>query len=472
MRVDMKNRLLAGALALWIGCAPGAYAEDAATPAAGVQDDRALPPLPEAEVQKLLAAYALIKRNYIGQVDDKTLFEGALSGMLAALDPHSGYLDKDAMDAMDRENAGDYVGIGISVEGNRNQLRVVSTTPGSPAEHAGIVAGDLLMSVGGVAVAGMADDEVARRMHGAPGSVTTVGIAHGTTLRTLTLTRAALHDATVGTHMAAPGLAWIRISEFGGATGADLAAALKKLDGKEAPRGIVLDLRNDPGGLVSAAVAVAGAFLPQGSVVFTARGRESGATATVTVDQRYYRGPGEADILAGLPAWTRSVPLTVLVNGASASSAELVTGALQDHGRATVVGTRTFGKGSIQSVIPLDQDDGIKFTVARYFTPNGHEIQAHGVTPDVVVAPKSAADSELLLRESDLARHLPAVTDDPAAAGPADKDTASRNPAESTRSFGTRDDKALQAAIALLAPAEKQHGALAALVSKWRASAP
>jgi carboxyl-terminal processing protease len=469
MRVDMKTRLLAGAIALWIGCAPGVHAENtAAANPAGAQDAQGLPPLPEAEVQKLLAAYALIKRNYVGQVDDKTLFEGALAGMLASLDPHSSYLDKDAMDAMDRENSGDYVGIGISVEGNRGQLRVVSVTPGSPADRAGIASGDLLMSIGGGAVAGMSDEEVARRMRGAPGSTATVGIARGADLRTLTLERASLHDATVTTHMAAPGLAWIRISEFGGATGTDLAAALKKLDGKEPPRGIVLDLRNDPGGLVSAAVAVAGAFLPQGSVVFTARGRESGASATVSVDPRYYRGRGEADVLAGLPAWTRSVPLTVLVNGASASSAELVTGALQDHRRATVVGTRTFGKGSIQSVIPLDQDDGIKFTVARYFTPDGHEIQAHGVTPDVVVAPKAAGDAEPLLREADLARHLPAVTADQAA----DSGQDARSVAESTRSFGTRDDKALQAAVALLEPAAKRPGTLAALVGKWRASAP
>ena len=185
-------------------------------------------------------------------------------------------------------------------------------------------------------------------------------------------------------------------------------------------------------------------------------------TATVTVDERYYRQQGQPDVLAGLPAWTRTVPLTVLVNGASASAAELVTGALQDQHRATVIGTRTFGKGSIQSVIALDQDSGIKFTVARYFTPDGHEIQARGVTPDIVVTPAAAADDDLLLREADLAKHLPATQPlDPAA-------NAKREPPESTRTFGTRDDKALQAAVAVLTPpADKRAPLLSGLLRKW-----
>jgi carboxyl-terminal processing protease len=259
--------------------------------------------------------------------------------------------------------------------------------------------------------------------------------------------------------MAAPGLAWIRISEFGGATAADLAAALKKM---EAPRGLILDLRNDPGGLVATGVAVAGAFVQPGTVLFSARGREPGANATVTVDERYYRQQGQPDVLAGLPAWTRTVPLTVLVNGASASAAELVTGALQDQHRATVIGTRTFGKGSIQSVIGLDEDSGIKFTVARYFTPNGHEIQARGVTPDIVVTPAAAADDDLLLREADLAKHLPATQP------PGTPLEAKHEPIESTRTFGTRDDKALQTAVAVLTPEDKRSSTLAALLRRWR----
>jgi len=447
-------------------------------PAAATTVTSALP-LPQAEVEKLLAAYALIKRNYVGQADDRKLFDGAIAGMLSSLDAHSQYMSGDDMRDLDRENSGEYVGIGIEVELDRDRMRVVSAKAGSPAARAGIRAGDVIASIDGTPLAGLSSSEVGRSMRGAPGSVVTVSLMRGTTTdgrpRTLRITRAALHDATVATRMAAPGLAWIRISEFGGATGADLAAALKKLDNngtaQAAPRGLILDLRNDPGGLVPAAVSVAGAFLAPGSVVFSARGNAPGANATVTVEPRYYQEAGQADVLAGLPAWTRSVPLTVLVNGASASAAELVAGALQDNRRATVVGTRTFGKGSIQSVIPLGTDDGIKFTVARYFTPGGHEIQAHGVTPDVVVPPDAAADDDRMLREADLANHLPpSDAVQAASASAADKrDQDKRDPVESTRMFGTRDDKALQAAVNLLAPGQQHGPSLAGLLHKWTA---
>ena len=452
----MKRTALAVIGALFLACAPVVHADDTTAPGA----QPALK-LPQAEVEKLLAAYAMIKQNYVGDTDDKALFDGALAGMLAALDAHSRYLDKDAMRDVGRENSGEYVGIGIEVEGNRDQLRVVAATDDSPAERAGIRPGDVIVAVDGMPVAGMSYDDVTRRMRGAPGTVVAIGLARRNRIETVRITRAELHNDTVHVRMAAPGLAWIRISEFGGATAADLAAALKKLDDKDAPRGLIVDLRNDPGGLVPAAVAVAGAFLPPGTVLFSARGRESGANAIVTVDERYYRHADEPDVLAGLPAWTRSVPLTVLVNGSSASAAELVTGALQDQRRATVIGTRTFGKGSIQSVIPLDEDSGITFTVARYFTPNGHEIQARGVTPDIVVAPAAAADDNLLLREADLAHHLPATQPLDASAN------AKHEPMESTATFGTGADKALQTAVAVLTPEDKRTPTLASLLRQW-----
>jgi carboxyl-terminal processing protease len=194
--------------------------------------------------------------------------------------------------------------------------------------------------------------------------------------------------------------------------------------------------------------------------MFTARGRDADAEAKVSVDQRYYREANTEDVLASLPAWARTVPLTVLVNGASASAAELLAGALQDNHRAAIVGSQTFGKGSIQSVMPLDEDEGIKFTVARYFTPDGHEIQARGVTPDLVVQAGKSADDEPQLREADLANHLPPTQDTVGA-------TAQRAIPESTRMFGTRDDKALQAAVRLLAPGARPGSALAGMLRKW-----
>jgi carboxyl-terminal processing protease len=462
----MKRTWIAGAAALWMVLAPSARAQTQAQAQAQAQTPTVT--VPRAEMEKLLETYALIKQHYVAQADDGKLFDGAIAGMLASLDAHSQYMNKDDMREIDRENTGSYVGIGIEVEDDGGKMRVVSTTAQAPAERAGIQAGDLIVSIDGTAVTGMASSEAARRMHGAPGSVMAVGVSHGGKLRTLRIVREAMHNDTVRMSMAAPGLAWIRISEFGSATGADLAAVLKQLDAKGAPRGLILDLRNDPGGLVSAAVAVGGAFLPAGSPMFTARGRDADAEAKVTVDPRYYRDAREADVLAGLPAWTRTVPLAVLVNGASASAAELLAGALQDNHRAAIVGSQTFGKGSIQSVVPLDDDEGIKFTVARYFTPGGHEIQARGVTPDLVVAPAKGADQgadqERQLREADLANHLPPTQD---AVGVA----AQRGFPESTSMFGTRDDKALQAALKLVAPGAASGTAsgtaVAGMLRKW-----
>jgi len=432
-------------------------------PAGAAQPDT-VPALPQAQLEKLLSAYAVIKQAYVGQVDDDRLFDGALSGMLAALDAHSQYMSKEDMQEIEREQSGEYVGIGVAVEVDHDRMRVGTVAPGSPAEHAGVQPGDVVAAIDGVPVSGMSNADVARRMHGTTGSLVALTLVspHEGATRNVTIARAPLQATTVRVRMAAPGLAWIRIDEFGGTTGAELAAALSKLDADGAPRGVVLDLRNNPGGMVTAAVAAAGAFLPGGSVVFRARGRAGDAESAVTVEPRYYRtaeAPG--DVLANLPAWTRTVPLTVLVNGASASAAELVAAALQDHGRARLVGTPTFGKGSIQSVVPLDAETGVKFTIARYFSPNGHEIQAHGVTPDVAAAPPAGPGADLLPREADLANHLPPQD---AAAAPA----PARSAAESTRQFGGGDDVALKTAVALLAGGAPAHpSALVAHLRRW-----
>jgi carboxyl-terminal processing protease len=421
--------------------------------------------VPAEELDALLAAYALVKTQYVAPADGKKLLGAAIDGMLASLDPHSHYLDKEALAELEKDRTGEYTGIGIEVDVEDGQMHVVAVSDGTPADMAGIEAGDTIVSVDGASIAGMRPAEVARCMRGAPGSALAIGYRRGGAgaLRSAALTRAALKAVTVRTRAAAPGVAWIRVSEFEGKTSAELATALKALDAKGRPRGIVLDLRNNPGGLVSAAVGVAGAFLPPESVLFSARGRTQGANATVTVDPRYYRGRDESDVLDGLPLWTRSVPLTVLVNGASASSAELVAGALQDNGRAKVFGTRSFGKGSIQTVFPLTADTAVKMTVARYFTPSGKEIQATGITPDVVVAPvrgRSGSDG-LALREEDLAHHLETTLAAPAQAAP-----ATRAPVESTRIFGTGDDKALAAAVAQLSTDGAAAGGPGAILRK------
>ena len=425
-------------------CAPLAHAGDGASVT-----------LPKEELDQLIAAYALVKSQYVEAPDERKLLTAAIGGMLASLDPHSQYLGKDDLAELERDRLGEYVGIGVEVEVEDGQMHVVAVAEDGPAALAGIEPGDTLESVNGDAILRMRAAELEKRMRGVPGTALTLGVRScgKGALRSIDVTRAALRADTVRTRMAAPGVAWIRISSFESRTAADLAAALTTLDAGAAPRGIVLDLRNDPGGLVASAVGVAGAFLPEGTLVFSARGRMAGADSQVTVAPRYYRGPNEPDVLAGLPAWARTVPLTVLVNGGSASSAELVAGALQDHGRARIVGTRTFGKGSIQTVFPLSEDSALKMTVARYFTPRGREIQARGIVPDVVVAPlrgKSGAEG-LVLREADLEHHLETTL-------PAQDGTAlparpmQRAALESTRLFGSGDDRALATAVRMLAP--------------------
>lgn len=439
-RPAIRLSLLVSLSCLSLSCAPLAHATDGDSVT-----------VPKEELDQLIATYALVKSQYVEAPDERKLLTAAIGGMLASLDPHSQYLDKDELAALEQDRLGEYVGIGIEVEVEDGQLYVVSVAEDGPAEKAGIEAGDTLETVNGDAILRMRAAELEKRIRGVPGTALTLGVRHGGKgeVRKVDVTRAALRTDTVRTRMAAPGVAWIRISSFEGRTAADLAAALAGLGADGAPCGIVLDLRNDPGGLVSAAVGVAGAFLQPGTVLFSARGRMAGADSTVTVDQRYYRDRGEADVLAALPAWTRTVPLTVLVNGGSASSAELVAGALQDHGRAKIVGTQTFGKGSIQTVFPLSEDSAVKMTVARYFTPKGREIQARGITPDVVVAlpaGKRGADG-LVLREADLAHHLQTTLPAQDTARP-----APRAAPESTRMFGTDDDRALATAVRMLAP--------------------
>jgi carboxyl-terminal processing protease len=413
--------------------------------------------IPAAELDELLAAYALVKSQYVESVDDRKLLGGAIDGMLASLDPHSRYLDKKELDELQQSHDGKYVGVGVEVEVDAGQMHVVAVTEDAAADRAGIAPGDTIMSIDGAPVTGMRAPETTRRMRGLPNSTVTVGYQHAGsgTVRIARMMRTALQAKTVRMREPVRGIAWLRVSEFEGKTAGELAAALKLLDARGAPRGIVLDLRNDPGGLISAAVGVASAFLPPDTKLFSTRGQMAGAEATVTVNPRYYRGKDEPDVLADLPGWVRSVPLTVLVNGASASSAELVAGALQDNGRAKVIGTRTFGKGSIQTVFPLTADSAVKITVARYFTPNGKEIQAQGIKPDVVVAPRQGRSGSegLALREEDLTHHLEATLPTDKAPSP-DKRTA----VESTRMFGTDDDAALATAVALLAPGQGEIG--------------
>ncbi|MDB5907129.1 MAG: family peptidase [Massilia sp.] len=451
----MHKYLPAIATALWLGLAGAAAAQ-------GLEVA-----LPKSELEQLFTAYDLIKSKYVEPVDDKKLLTDAIGGMVAALDPHSQFMSKDDLAELAKSESGEYVGVGMEVEIDQGLIKVTALTEGGPAESAGIVTGDLVMSIDGAAVTELRTSEVMKRMRGIPGSIVKLGVAgQGTQpLRVVSLARAPIHNDTVKIRKLANGIAWIRISEFEGATLADLVAALTSVDAPGAPKGAILDLRNNPGGLVTAAVGVAAAFLPADTVLFSAHGRMQGTDSVVSANARYYQTAGRPDDLAHLPEWTRSVPLVVLVNGGSASSAELVAGALQDHQRARIIGSQTFGKGSIQMVLPLQQGTAVKLTVARYFTPNGREIQARGITPDVVIAPSasSLAAKGVAIRESDLANHLVPENDTGGemVAGP-----KQRAATEDPKTFGASGDKALNAAIATLAPQPERGAQVAAALRR------
>lgn len=455
----MKMKELCLAAALTVALMPTARADDAAQP------------LPRAELEQLIDAYTLVRAQYVDAVDGKKLITDAIGGMVAALDPHSQYLNKDDLIELEKASSGEYVGIGVDVQIERGKMLVMSVSEGGPAERAGIRAGDNVVAIDGAGITGLAVGEINKRMRGLPGSVIKLELSRkgAEALRAASVTREALHGKTVEARRLERGLVWVRISEFGATTATELAEALASF-GERKPVALILDLRNDPGGLVSAAVGVAAAFLPPDALVFEARGRVPGVNVKVTASPRYYALSEQAAASAKAPAWAQDVPMAVLINGASVSAAELLAAALQDHKRGVLVGTRTFGKGSIQGVVPLSDDSAVKMTVARYYTPAGREIQARGVSPDIVVEPAAAATraQSLLLREADLDNYLRPATE----GGLEDASAVNHATGENAASFGTRDDQALAAAVRLLAPdasgARTAALSLAKLVQRWQ----
>jgi carboxyl-terminal processing protease len=314
---------------------------------------------------------ARVREHYVEPVSERELVEAAVSGMIAALDPHSTFLDAESFRDMRMKTNGEFGGLGVQVRVVDGTVEVLSTVAGAPADRAGIRAGDVLTRVDGVPLAGRRSDDVLRRLRGAPGSDIVVTVRRdGTRSFDLTLTREKIRTQPVTAH-AIGNIGYVRVKNFDRRTGPDLETAIGTLHAEiGAPlAGFVLDLRDNPGGLVTQAVAVADAFLESGNIVST-RGRDG-------VEIRRYDARS-GDLAQGLP-------LVVLVNGGSASASEIVAGALQDHGRAVLLGEQTFGKGSVQTIIPLGGGVGMKMTTARYYTPSGRSIQAVGIVPDIGV---------------------------------------------------------------------------------------
>jgi len=372
-------------------------------------DKEVKPGLPIDELRTFAEVYSAIKQGYVEPVEDKKMITNAISGMLSNLDPHSAYLDADAFKDLQVGTQGEFGGLGIEVGMEDGLVKVVSPIEDTPAYRAGVKAGDLIFKLDDTPVKGLSLSEAVKKMRGKPKTPIRISILRKGEVKPIeiTLVREVIKVQSVKSKQVEPGYGWVRITQFQENTIAELAkhvAALYK-DGNRL-NGLVLDLRNDPGGLLHGAIGVSAAFLPPDVKVVSTDGRTEDAKQDFKARiQDYQRGTKE-DPLKMLPIEAKNVPMVVLVNGGSASASEIVAGALQDHKRAIIVGTQTFGKGSVQSVLPLPGNTAIKLTTARYFTPSGRSIQAKGIVPDIVVEESANGSSAQRLREANLDHHL------------------------------------------------------------------
>ncbi len=367
-------------------------------------------PLPLEEIQQLSAVFNIIKSDYVEPVDDKKLITDAISGMVSSLDPHSQYFDKKAFKEFREGTTGRFVGVGIEITQEDGLIKIVSPIEGSPADKAGLKSGDLITKIDTTAVKGLSLNEAVKRMRGEPNTKVELTIFRKDESRTfpVTITREEIKTQSVKGKLVEPGYAWVRLSQFQERTVDDFVRKIEDIY-KEDPhiKGIVLDLRNDPGGLLDAAVAISAAFLPSDVTVVSTDGQLEESKAVFKASPEYYARRG-SDPLKRLPTALKDVPVVVLVNEGSASASEIVAGALQDHKRATIMGSQSFGKGSVQTVRPLGPDTGLKLTTALYYTPSGKSIQAKGIVPDIMVDETAEGDvyAALRMRESDLDKHI------------------------------------------------------------------
>jgi len=416
-------------------------------------------PLPLDELRQFSNVFSTIKNNYVEPVTDKKLIDGAIAGMLSDLDPHSAYLDAEAFKEMQSSTQGEFGGLGIEVGAEDGAVKVISPIEDTPAAKAGIRAGDLIVKINDVSTKGLSLTEAVKMMRGPVKTPITLTIVRQGVDKPLVikLIRDTIRVRSVRSKMLDGDIGYVRIAQFQEKTGSDLVKHLNEIGAKGAPRGLILDLRNDPGGLLNAAIGVSAAFLPSNALVVSTDGRTADAKHKYLASANDY-ARGEGDYLANLPAWAKTVPMVVLVNVGSASASEIVAGALQDHKRATIMGNRTFGKGSVQVILPISDNTAIKLTTSRYFTPSGRSIQATGIAPDLVVTDTAQGDLFRVPREADLQRHL---GNDQAKDGEV-KGNADEPPlADTTKifQFGTPDDFQLQQAVNYIEGKPIQKGA-------------
>jgi carboxyl-terminal processing protease len=381
-----------------------------------------LAPLPLEELQQLAAVFGMVKSNYVEPVDEKKLITDAIAGMVAGLDPHSVYLDKKALKDFNEGTTGKFVGVGIEISQEDGVIKVVSPIEGSPAFRAGLKPNDLITKIDDTPVKGLTLNEGVKRMRGEPNTKVVLTILRKAENRSfpVTITREEIRTQSVRSKVIEPGYAWIRVSQFQERTVEDFARKVEEIYKQEPQlKGLVLDLRNDPGGYLDAAVALSAAFLPENVTVVSANGQLADSKFTYKAAPQFYqrRGPDPIKRLQEVTKGAlKSVPLVVLVNEGSASASEIVAGALQDHKRAAIIGNQTFGKGSVQTAVCLDPSfrmdncptAALKLTTSRYYTPSGKSIQAKGIVPDIMVDETEEGNlfAALRTREADLEKHL------------------------------------------------------------------
>ncbi|MFP4075943.1 MAG: S41 family peptidase [Halochromatium sp.] len=361
-------------------------------------EDAAPEDLPLDELRVFAEVFGRIKSDYVEQVEDRDLLASAIRGMLAGLDPHSAYLDPEQYQDLQTGTTGEFGGLGIEVGMEDGFVKVIAPIDDTPAQRAGIQAGDLIVRIDDKPVKGMNLSDAVELMRGKPGSAITLTLMRDGEAKPLRveIERAIIKVASVKQRLLEPGFGYLRVANFQSRTSEDLLKAVERLEqDNDGPlKGVILDLRNNPGGMLNAAVGVSDAFLEQGLIVYT-EGRLKDAKL------EFRAGPD--DVLEG-------APLIVLVNGGSASASEIVAGALQDQRRALIMGNETFGKGSVQTIIPIDERTAVKLTTARYYTPAGRSIQAHGIVPDIILERGHLTldtDAEVApLKEANLVRHL------------------------------------------------------------------
>ena len=350
------------------------------------------------KLKVLSDVFAIVERNYVEPVKPNTLINGAINGMLETLDPHSNYMNPEVYKEMQSETRGSFGGIGFEITIRDKVLTVVAPIEDTPASRAGIQSGDMILRIDGKTTKDMTLMDAVKLMRGPQGTQVTITIMRQgfTEPQDFTMTRAIIPIRSIRSKVLEPGYGYLKISQFIERTFPDMEAALNKLESQEKPlKGLILDLRNNPGGLLEQAVKVADAFLDSGMIVYT-EGRVEGQKMKFFVQKKEK---------------VREYPMIVLVNGGSASASEIVAGALQDHGRAVILGSQTFGKGSVQTIIPLEDGSALRLTTARYYTPNGRSIQAQGISPDIIVSDvipdgKGKVTPPRFMREKDLEHHL------------------------------------------------------------------